>query len=314
VNECIEAYLNLSKEVFKIDQVVLGKIPVGDDKCRFDHNILESALKAIIKDRLSSEDCSMSTVSNALYRVCPTFVVAKMAVIADGPPAVFRSYSGKGARASKCAIWQAARATSAAPSFFKEISIGTPPPGMKYVDGGLGYNNPSQVALNEAQRLWPTGKHFCLVSIGTGRQKAVGIIDTTKLDDDIDIEHSLFQQVKSFIPDIVSFVPGRKTARNFPRGVLALITMANALSSLVTSSEDVHQQLQRTSRATDTDKQFPYFRFNVDRDVGDIGLVDWRKQEEIAAHTTAYLNEQEVEEMKSRCVTSLIYPPAFTRT
>ncbi len=123
VNECIDEYLNLSREVFKIDQVLLGKIPVGDDRCRFDHNILEVAIKVIIKDRLSSDDCSMSAVSNARYRVCPTFVVAKKAVNADGPPTVFRSYSGEGARPSKCAIWQAARATSPAPPFFKEMYI-----------------------------------------------------------------------------------------------------------------------------------------------------------------------------------------------
>jgi patatin-like phospholipase/acyl hydrolase len=31
VNECIDEYLKLSREVFKIDQVLLGKIPVGND-------------------------------------------------------------------------------------------------------------------------------------------------------------------------------------------------------------------------------------------------------------------------------------------
>jgi hypothetical protein len=61
VNECIDAYLKLSKKVFEIDKVLLGKIPVGDDRCRFDHNILEAAIKAIIKDRLNSEDIKPSS-------------------------------------------------------------------------------------------------------------------------------------------------------------------------------------------------------------------------------------------------------------
>ena len=226
---------------------------------------------------------------------------------------MFRSYSGDGIRSSKCAIWQAVRATSAAPSFFKEMYIDNPRPGINYVDGGLGHNNPSQVALDEAGRVWPESKHFCLVSIGTGRQRAVRIIDASKQDDDIDTQRSLFQRVMSFVPHIVSFMPGWKTAKKFPPGVLALINMASALSSLVTNSEDVHQRLQRTSRATDIDKQFPYFRFNVERDVGDIGLEDWKKAEEMAAHTTAYLEEQEVEERKSNCVKCLIDPPVFTR-
>ena len=45
VDECIDAYLDLSKEVFKVDQVLAGHIPVGDDRCRFDYNILEALSK-----------------------------------------------------------------------------------------------------------------------------------------------------------------------------------------------------------------------------------------------------------------------------
>lgn len=215
VGECIEAYLKLLRDVFNVDNVLLGKIPVGDDQCRFDHKVLENSIKGIIKDRLGSEDCEMSRVFTASYHVCPTFVVAKKAVVTDGPPTMFRSYSGEGAGPSKCAIWQAARATSAAPSFFKEIVIANPPPGVVYVDGGLLYNNPSELALEEAKRIWPARRHFCLVSIGTGRQRAVRVIDTSS--DDIKTHNSFFDHIKSFIPNIVSFVPGGKIAKNFPR-------------------------------------------------------------------------------------------------
>jgi patatin-like phospholipase/acyl hydrolase len=34
-------------------------------------------------------------------------------------------------------IWEAARATSAAPTYFRGIKLG----GVEYVDGGLGFNN-----------------------------------------------------------------------------------------------------------------------------------------------------------------------------
>src|SRR5213078_1466366 len=66
-------------------------------------------------------------------------------------------------------------------------------------------------------------------------------------------------------------------------------------------SIDVHQRLQRRFRATDV-----YFRFNVERDVGDIGLEDWKMAEEIAAHTMAYLAEQEADEKKTTCVKCLV--------
>jgi hypothetical protein len=61
------------------------------------------------------------------------------------------------------------------------------------------------------------------------------------------------------------------------------------------------------------DKKFPYFRFNVERDIGDIGLEEWKKEEEMAAHTMAYLQEQEVEERKVECAEYLLNPPEFKR-
>jgi hypothetical protein len=297
-----------------VDQVLLQKIPVGDDQCRFDYKVLEKAMQNVIKCRLTSEDCSMSDAAKASYHVCPTFVVAKMATHVDGPPTVFRSYSGKGIGPSQCSIWQAARATSAAPSFFKEMYIDNPRPGINYVDGGLGHNNPAEVALEEAAKIWPTAKHFCLISIGTGRRKAVQIADRSRANNDsVTTDQSLFEQIRLFIPSIVKFVPGWQTATNFPPGVLALIKMAGALSKLVTDSEHVHQRVRRASRSLDMDKKFPYFRFNVERDIGDIGLEEWKKEEEMAAHTMAYLQEQEVEERKVECAEYLLNPPEFKR-
>jgi patatin-like phospholipase/acyl hydrolase len=40
---------------------------------------------------------------------------------------------------SDCMIWQAARATCAAPTYFRRMKIGK----WEYVDGGLGFNNPT---------------------------------------------------------------------------------------------------------------------------------------------------------------------------
>jgi patatin-like phospholipase/acyl hydrolase len=145
--------LGLSKDVFKVDQVLAGKIPVGDDQCRFDHNILEHTIKAIIKDRSTDESCTMNAISATANRTCPTFVVAKKALNVGASPTVFRTYGGERIRPSKCALWQAASATGTAPSFFMPMYIDDPRPGITYVDGGLGHNNPSQVALDEAQRV-----------------------------------------------------------------------------------------------------------------------------------------------------------------
>jgi len=67
-----------------------------------------------------------------------------------GIPVLFRIYQYRGTQAvirtpEGCKIWQAARATSAAPTFFKRIKIGRK---QEYIDGGMGCNNPSEVVLD----------------------------------------------------------------------------------------------------------------------------------------------------------------------
>jgi predicted acylesterase/phospholipase RssA len=87
-------------------------------------------------------------------------------------PVLFRTYQSHEPH-SNCKIWEAARATSAAPTFFKQIEIGRKQP---FIDGGLGCNNPSQLVLNEAKALFGGTRHIgCLVSIGTGQAEVIGI-------------------------------------------------------------------------------------------------------------------------------------------
>jgi hypothetical protein len=64
-----------------------------------------------------------------------------------------------------CKIWEAARATSAASTFFEPISIG--PNGQTFVDGALGFNNPIRLLDRESRDLWPDESRVFL-SIGTG--------------------------------------------------------------------------------------------------------------------------------------------------
>ena len=126
-------------------------------------------MKRLIEEKLGDANAIMREAGSLEPDPCPTFVVVTSAANADGPPVLFRSYECKGFNANKCAIWQAARCTSAAPSFFRSMFVDIPAPGGLYVDGSLRYNNSSQLTLDEARRIWPTVKRFCLVSIGRGR-------------------------------------------------------------------------------------------------------------------------------------------------
>jgi len=86
-------------------------------------------------------------------------------------PMLFRSYESHETH-PQCKIWEAARATSAAPTFFKRIEIGRAQP---FIDGGVGRNNPSWAVLDEANTLFGARPIGCLVSIGTGQVEAAGI-------------------------------------------------------------------------------------------------------------------------------------------
>ena len=86
-------------------------------------------------------------------------------------PILFRTYQSRESH-SNCKIWEAARATSAAPTFFERIEIGRKQP---FIDGGLGRNNPSQVVLDEAKAVFGARRIGCLVSIGTGQAEVISI-------------------------------------------------------------------------------------------------------------------------------------------
>lgn len=76
-------------------------------------------------------------------------------------------------------IWQAAMATSAAPTFFEPVVIGP----CQYIDGALRNNNPATEVEAEAGHLWcPDQVELkslvkCFISIGTGRPAKEEISD-----------------------------------------------------------------------------------------------------------------------------------------
>lgn len=69
------------------------------------------------------------------------------------------------------AFWEAARATSAAPTYFPPLelaSLDPKSPRMTLIDGGVFANNPAMCAYVDARQLFP-GDDLFVVSIGTGK-------------------------------------------------------------------------------------------------------------------------------------------------
>lgn len=93
----------------------------------------------------------------------------------DAGPTLFTTYDTS-AGFDGCTVWQVARATSAATTFFKPIKVGRD--GIEFVDAGFGYNNPCEVLIEEARRQFPGRGQLQVLSIGTGLGDIVSIGDT----------------------------------------------------------------------------------------------------------------------------------------
>jgi hypothetical protein len=293
VDECIKAYINLCNEVFKVDNILLDS--EGDP---FDYKKLEATVKILIREKCdSNEDCPMDSIPSS---GCRTFVVAKTEDDINALPTVFRTYSGKGLRSSSCALWEAARATTATPGFFEPIRIRNLSNGtaIAYVGGGLGSNNPSEIALKEARKIWPLYTNFGVVSIGTGQPSANTIPNMDETN------HSFVTSVMSFIPMTVS--ARWKGEGNSKPGIQVITKMAKASAKLVADSEAVHGRVLLESNVANGGRGFPYFRFNVPRNIGDIGLADAPKFRQLTVHTHNYMIEEQIGQLRRRCVEYLI--------
>ncbi|KAF4461421.1 kinesin [Fusarium albosuccineum] len=168
VAECIEEYQQLSPQVFtKTRSPVSWKAKVQG---RYDHVALEKGIKDLLRHRGLEEDELMKEGDGDPR--CKTFVCAMSQQTSK--VILFPSYNTKTwdtTMLNRVRIWEAARATSAASSFFEPLDID----GRVFADGATGANNPVYELWSEAlevlfngdenQRLNSLG---CILSIGTG--------------------------------------------------------------------------------------------------------------------------------------------------
>jgi len=75
-------------------------------------------------------------------------------------PYMFRSYDG----GCMARLWEAARATSAAQTYFPAFKLGD----KVLWDGGNACNNPAALALSGAVQLWGKDEDYAIVSLGCG--------------------------------------------------------------------------------------------------------------------------------------------------
>ena len=89
-------------------------------------------------------------------------------------PFLFRTWIPAANQTYNCTIVEAARATTAGPTFFKGIEFGEPIR-QRYVDGGLRCNNPVKHVIDEARSHFPDRFISCVISLGTGAASVIGL-------------------------------------------------------------------------------------------------------------------------------------------
>ncbi|XP_053575176.1 calcium-independent phospholipase A2-gamma [Bombina bombina] len=174
LDECEELYRKLGRDVFK-QNVIVGTV-----KMSWSHSYYNSEMwESMLKERMGS-DLMIETARNPL---CPK-VAAVSTIVNRGLPLkafVFRNYNHfpgvKMPYLGGCQynLWQAIRASSAAPGYFQEYVLGND----LHQDGGLLINNPCALALHECKSLWPNVPVQCVISLGTGRYECAGKSNVT---------------------------------------------------------------------------------------------------------------------------------------
>ncbi|XP_029291760.1 calcium-independent phospholipase A2-gamma-like [Cottoperca gobio] len=164
LEECAEMYRRFGSEVFRQNPLV-GTVKMGWSHSYYNTETWETILREKMGNRV--------LIKTAREEFSPK-VSAVSAVVNWGtsPKAfVFRNYNHKPgslsryAGGSACQMWQAVRASSAAPGYFQEFPLQSD----IHQDGGIILNNPCALAVHESRLLWPNQPFQCVLSLGTGR-------------------------------------------------------------------------------------------------------------------------------------------------
>ncbi|KAK3906963.1 hypothetical protein C8A05DRAFT_40294 [Staphylotrichum tortipilum] len=226
---------------------------------RFCATALQEAVEGIVKERGLGE--SMRDLENHSKG---KVIVCVMPADNIGAPRMVRSFEGDTGVDDDwdegIMIWEAARATTAASSFFKPQKLGKEETARSYIDAAIGVNNPVDYLLKEAVDEFGSGRRLgSVISIGTGtREMKLGRALT-----------------------------GLKNLVQAPGYYVGLI---KTLESTATDGEEIHRHLQKRLE----EFSGAYYRFNVPNAAEEVGLHHYKKMPKLKSQTTQYLSGKDV--------------------
>nr|CAH7718859.1 unnamed protein product [Callosobruchus chinensis] len=163
LDEIASIYETMSREVFKQSSWR------GTGSLVWSHSYYDTLLwEKKLKEHLGTITLSQTARDPQCPKICTVSAVVNQTRLSAF---LFRNYSIPWKFQSQyqgccdCEVWQAARASAAAPTYFEEFKLGK----FLHQDGGILVNNPTAIAVHEAKLLWPDTPIQCVVSFGTGR-------------------------------------------------------------------------------------------------------------------------------------------------
>ena len=181
IESCKQAYRSLSAQIFqKSSWHFPGRVwwDAYMDKPWYSGDALEGAVKQIVTQRLSLSEKEQLRARDVETEDAPLMPERSdgskcfVCAIPDGNYSCdrLRTYIYRRCvPGPKATIWQAGRATSAAPLYFPSIEVD----GQRYWDGGMHSNNPIIEVVKEATQEYPNRPFDAIVSIGTGAAELV---------------------------------------------------------------------------------------------------------------------------------------------
>lgn len=163
LDQCENFYREMSENIFKTD-IWTSTPRLLWSHAYYDATIFEKTLKNAFGNT------SLLTLAGDPHR--PKLVAVSVNAHSVQPflfrnyahdPQIGNSFDGT----CRAEVWQAIRASSAAPGYFQEFKFGS----SILLDGGMLVNNCAGVAHTEANLLWPNEPVQCLVSVGSGKFK-----------------------------------------------------------------------------------------------------------------------------------------------
>ncbi|KAI0974552.1 hypothetical protein F4678DRAFT_458515 [Xylaria arbuscula] len=186
VSECMETFKRLSKEAFTPHRSppALQGIATVFSHGKYRTNTLEEAFKKTFSEKILFGDPSSPEGVRTKAAVVTTTLRGRVTLLSNynrktSETQLYEFYRAENAE-SEFKTWESARATSAAPGYFREFSHDLSE--QVYLDGGIYHNNPIRIADAELKQMWPQREHRhpdLLLSIGTGYHKnEIGDVST----------------------------------------------------------------------------------------------------------------------------------------